>query len=529
MYHATWKTPVMITATIWLTFAFFLGLLVRLGGLPPLVGYLIAGFILATQGHESNPVLEQVAHAGVLVLMFSVGLKLKFKNLFHLEVLGVSLLHMLFISLLFSAALLALFPLAMNSGVLLAIALSFSSTVVAAKLLESKRELRAFHGRVAIGILIVQDLAAVAILSLMGGHSPSPWAFLLLAYFVLRPVIHRLLDLSGHDELLVLYGLLLALVLGGMGFEYFGLSSELGALMLGIILSEHKRATELSNALWGLKEVLLVGFFLQIGLSGHPSADDLLMAAALTLLLPLKGILFFFLLLLFRLRARSAFLAGLSLASFSEFGLIIANSGVQTGLLSQQWMVILAVAVAFSFAISAPLNRFANQLFKRWEPALARFESRRRHPDDMPIQFDNADMLIIGMGRVGTRAYDYLQARGQRLTAMDSDPVKVERHKQEGRRVIYADADDPGLWEKLQLQGINAVLLSMPDLGSKKFALRQLRESGYRGMISTTAVFHEELQELLDCGADNVYNYFDEVGVGFAEHVLDDLGKTSGS
>jgi predicted Kef-type K+ transport protein len=519
----------MITATIWLSFAFFLGLLVRLGGLPPLVGYLIAGFILSAQGHESNPILEQVAHAGVLILLFSVGLKLKFRSLFHLEVMGASLLHMLLIAVLFTGLLLALSPLGMSSGALLAIALSFSSTVVAAKLLEAKRELRAFHGRVTIGILIVQDLAAVAILSLMGGHTPSPWAFVLVAYFILRPVIHRLLDLSGHDELLVLYGLLLALVLGGMGFEYFGLSSELGALVLGILLSEHKRANELSNALWGLKEVLLVGFFLQIGLSGHPGTEDLLMATALTLLLPLKGVLFFFLLLMFRLRARSAFLAGLSLASFSEFGLILANSGVQAGILSQHWMVTLALAVAFSFAIHAPLNRFANQLFKRWETMLSCCETNKRHPDDMPIHFDNAEMLIIGMGRVGTRAYDYLRERGLRITAMDSDPVKVERHKQEGRRVIYADADDPGLWEKLQLHDIKTVLLSMPDMGSKKFALRQLRESGYRGMISTTAVFSEELQELLDCGADNVYNYFDEVGVGFAEHVLNDLGQPSES
>lgn len=515
----------MITATIWLTFAFFLGLLVRLGGLPPLVGYLIAGFILGTQGYESNPVLEQVAHAGVLVLLFSVGLKLKLKSLVRTEVFGGSLLHMLLFTALLCLLLPLFFQFGTQNGILLAFALSFSSTVVAAKILEAKRELRAFHGRVAIGILIMQDLAAVAILSLLGGHTPSPWGVLLITLFIFRPVIHRLLDLSGHDELLILYGLLLALVLGGMGFEYFGLSSELGALLLGIVLSEHKRANELSNALWGLKEMLLVGFFLQIGLSGHPSLEMLGIATALTLLLPIKGALFFFIFLMFRLRARSAFLAGLSLASFSEFGLILANMGVQTGRLSEEWMVILALAVALSFAIAAPLNRYAHQLFKRWEPVLVRFQSRKRHPDDMPIRIDGADMVIIGMGRVGTRTYDYLSERGHKLTGMDSDPIKVERHKEAGRKVIYADADDPGLWDKLELKDIGAVLLSMPDLEGKKFALRQLRESGYSGVISTTAVFEEEVAELLGCGADNVYNYFDEVGVGFAEHVLEDIGK----
>lgn len=510
----------MATATIWLTFAFFLGLLVRMAGLPPLVGYLIAGFILSTQGYNSNPILEQIAHTGVLILLFSVGLKLKFKSLFHLEILGGSIIHMLIIGGSLSFLVLQLLPTSTEGGLLFAIALTFSSTVITAKILESKRELRAFHGRVAIGILIMQDLAAVVILSLLGSHTPSPWAFFLFALFILRPIIHRLLDLSGHDELLILYGLLLALVLGGMGFESFGLSSELGALILGAILADHKRATELSNALWSLKEVFLVGFFLQIGLTGHPDLNSLMIAAALTLLLPIKGILFFFILLLFRLRARTAFLTGLSLATYSEFGLIIANMGVSNGWLSHQWLVTLAVAVAFSFAIAAPMNRYAHQLFTYWEPMLSRFQTRKRHPDDMPISIDHADMVIIGMGRVGTRAYDHLAENGYKISGLDSDPEKVSKHKQEGRSVVYADADDPGLWEKLFLGDIDTILLSMPALESKLFALRQLRHSGFQGNISTTAVFPEELAMLTEAGANHVYNYFDEVGVSFAEHIL---------
>ncbi|MBD3669761.1 MAG: cation:proton antiporter [Gammaproteobacteria bacterium] len=512
-----------MTATIWLTFAFFIGLLVRQAGLPPLVGYLIAGFILSYQGHTGNEVLYQVAHAGVLVLLFSVGLKLKIKSLFNMEVLGGSILHMLLITLLLALVTFQVFDLNLQSGAILAIALAFSSTVVAAKILEERRELRAFHGRVAIGILIMQDLAAVAVLSMLGGHSPSPWAFILIAFFILRPLIHKLLDLSGHDELLILYGLLLALAVGGKSFEYFGLSSELGALLLGVILADHKRATELSNAIWGLKEVLLVGFFLQIGLTGHPDLETLAIAAGLTLLLPIKGILFFFILLMFRLRARTAFLTGLSLATFSEFGLIIANMAVENDLLPNEWLVTLAVTVAFSFAISAPLNRYSHYFFKWLEPWLLKFESKKRHPDDMPISIDNADMVIIGMGRVGTRAYDYLHERGYKISAMDSDPVKAEKHKQEGRNVIYADADDPGLWEKLKLDGIDTVLMSIPDLYSKRFAIRQLRSSGYKGMISTTAVFEEEVEVLKGCGADHVYNYFNEVGVSFAEHLLSDI------
>ena len=167
----------MFTAAIWLSFAFGLGLLVRLVGLPPLVGYLAAGFILSANGYESNELLAEVAHAGVLLLLFSVGLKLRLKSLLRAEVLAGSLLHML-ISVGFFALVLSQFGgLDIEAVLLVSLALSFSSTVVAAKVLESKRELRAFHGRVAIGILIVQDLVAVALLSVVGGEAPSPWAF----------------------------------------------------------------------------------------------------------------------------------------------------------------------------------------------------------------------------------------------------------------------------------------------------------------------------------------------------------------
>jgi predicted Kef-type K+ transport protein len=510
----------MLTVSLWLGMAYALGLFMRLLGLPPLVGYLAAGFLLSAQGYESNPILQQVSHTGVLLLLFGVGLKLRLKSLFRLEVLAGSLLHMVIAAGLLLLLLMQISGLSKESAILMAIALSFSSTVVAAKVLESKRELRTFHGRVAIGILIVQDLVAVAILSVTNGSVPSLWAFGLLAIVLLRPVFYRLLDLSGHGELIVLYGLLLALVIGGASFEYVGLSSELGALLLGVMLSGHKRAVELANALWGLKEVLLVGFFLQIGLTGHPTLLTLQNAVWLIGFLPFKGVLFFFILLLFRLRARTAFLAGLSLATYSEFGLIIANMGMRHGWLSDDWMVLLAVTVALSFVIAAPLNRHAHDLYARLEKWLQRFESERRHPDDEPINLGHSHIVIMGMGRVGTGAYDQLVLHHHRVIGLDSDMGKVERHLKQGRRVLYADAEDPGLWSHLNLDGVHAVLLTMPEPEAKLLAIKQLRQLNFMGTITATALFSEELELFKKAGADDVYNYYEGVGAGFAERTL---------
>ncbi len=510
----------MATAAIWLSFAFILGLFMRQVGLPPLVGYLAAGFLLSFFGYESNEILEEISHAGVLLLLFSVGLKLRLSTLIRREILASSILHMLITIGLVYTILMIAFSLERQVALIIAIALSFSSTVVAAKVLEGKRELRAFHGRVAIGILIMQDLVAVAVLSIGNGVAPSPWAFVLFGLLFIRPILLRLLNITGHGELIVLYGLLLALVIGGASFEYFGLSSELGALLLGVMIASHKRAVELSDSLWSLKEVLLVGFFLQIGLLGHPDINMLQQAFIINFLVPLKALLFFFILLLFRLRARSSFLAGLSLATYSEFGLIVASMGVQQGWLTQEWLVLLAVSVALSFAVAAPLNRYAHEIYEWLEKFLLRFESRKRHPDDEPINIGNSHVMVMGMGRIGTGAYEYLSQKMERVIGLDSDPIKVELHRKEGRRVLYADAEDPGFWSNLNIEGVHTVLLAMPELSAKIIAARQLRKLGFRGAISTTIVFDDEMEQLKAAGADYIFNYYDGIGASFAQNAL---------
>lgn len=510
----------MITAVTWLSFAFTLGLFMRLIGLPPLVGYLAAGFILSILGYETNNILDHVSHAGVLLLLFSVGLKLRPRSIITKEVLAGSLLHMLITVGFVYLILISIFNTSREIALIAGLALSFSSTVVAAKVLESKRELRAFHGRLAIGILIMQDLIAVVILSIGNGAAPSPWAFILIGLFFIRPLLYRLLDVSGHDELVILYGLLLAIAIGGYGFEYFGLSSELGALVLGVMLANHKQAVHLSNSIWGLKEVLLVGFFLQIGLSGLPTLEMFQQAILINLLIPLKALLFFFIMLLFRLRARTSFLASLSLATFSEFGLIVVSTGARNGWFNQELLVLLALAVAISFTVAAPLNRYSHEIYTWLEQWLNKFESSKCHPDDEPINIGHSHVMVMGMGRVGIGAYDLLAQKHERVIGLDSDPVKVEQHRKQGRRVLYADAEDPSLWANLNLGGVHTVMLAMPEISAKVLATKQLRKIGFNGTITSTVVFEEEVKQLQDAGADFIYNYYNGIGSSFASNSM---------
>lgn len=503
---------------VWIGFAFSLGLLVRIVGLPPLVGYLLAGFVISATASDINlppegpGIIHHVAHLGVLLLLFTVGLKLNVRSLGKPEVLGGSTLHFALSIILTLPAILLVFDTSWYQALMLSVALAFSSTVLAAKVLEGKREIRAFHGRVAIGILIMQDLLALLVMSLANGTTPSPYALLVFGLPLLRPMLYKLLDASGHEDLLILFGLMLALVVGGQGFELVGLSSELGALVFGAMLAKHPRAGELSKSLWSIKEFFLVGFFLQIGIDGLPDANAWLFAAVMSLLLPVKALLFFMLLILFKLRARSAFLTSISLTNYSEFGLIVAS------VVLPEWMIPLALTVALSFVVSAPLNRLAHPLYDRLCNRLLKFERNIRHPDEQPVSLGNAEVLIMGMGRTGTSAYNYLK-NTRNIIAMDSDPAKVREHQKKGINIFYADAEDQVFWQGLNFGSVEAVILSMNDVEAKMIAAQKLRQAGFNGFIVSHSMHDDEAKEIIAAGADQTYLTMSEAGVGIAEHV----------
>jgi len=507
---------------VWIVGALLLGLAVSRIGLPPLVGFLASGFVFAAVGMDSTPALDELAHAGVLLLLFAVGLKLRIKTLLRYEVWGTATSHLLLTGLLGVAA--AAIGGWLSPGLALALAISFgfSSTVLAAKVLDGNRELRAVHGRVAIGILIVQDVVAVVMLAFVNAETPSPYAALLLLLPFARPVIAWLLGRCGHGELLVLFGAALAIG-GGQAFESLGLSAELGALLLGTMLADHRRSQELTNVLWGLKELFLVGFFLNIGFSGPPTWGAMTDALLLVALLPVKGLIFFLLLIGLGLRARTSFLTAVSLMTYSEFALIVVDVAVGNGLIGSQWVVITALAVALSFIAAAPINAFAHELFRIASPWLERLEREKRHPDDEPISLGRAEILIVGMGRVGSGAYDYLRQQNENIVGIDSDPAKIESGVREGRRVAYADAEDPSFWHRLNLDRLRAIMLAVPDLQAKVSAARALRRRGYRGLVSATHMFPEEREPILEAGCDVTYNYYTEAGVGFARHTYETL------
>lgn len=513
--------------------AFVFGFLVTRVGLPPLIGYLLAGFLLSSQGIEGGDRIEELADVGILLLLFSIGLKLKIRNLLRVEIWGSASLHMTMvvagftlILVLFTALSLPGFTaLSFNQALLLAFGLSFSSTVFAVKTFEERGDDKAVHSVVAIGILIIQDIAAVIFLTISLGSYPSPWALALIpALFLLRPTLSWLLSHSGHRELLLLFGLFVAIGVGAGGFELVGLKPDLGALILGIMLAQNAKAQEVADSILSIKDLLLVGFFLNIGLTGTP--DLLCVAVALLLvgLMSIKTVLFYLILTRLKLRARTAQLASMALSNYSEFGLLVCTVAYKNGWLEARWLTTMAVAVALSFLVSSSLNRKALSLYNRYSGILKRFETKERLPQDQPIDTGDANVLIFGMGRIGTRVYDVLKENGSlEIVGIDLDSDTVAGHCQEGRRVIKDDATDFDLWEKICTRKVELAMLTMTSHQANMFALQQLQEAGFTGQITAVARFADEQQALREAGASLVYDFYDKAGQGYADDIIKNL------
>ncbi|MBK5931370.1 cation:proton antiporter family protein [Halochromatium salexigens] len=514
---------------VWIALAFALGLVARRIGLPPLVGYLVGGFALHAFGARENALIEELAHIGITLLLFTIGLKLKLRSLVKPHVWGTALLHMIALLALLVPALLALGGLGvpllvgvdLESAALLAFALSFSSTVFAVKVLEEKGEMGSLYGTVAIGILIIQDLWAVVFLAFSAGKIPTLWAFGLLLLLPARRLLHWLLSHAGHDELLLLLGLSLALGTSQL-FELVQMKGDLGAILIGVIIANHPKARELAKSLLDIKDLFLVGFFLSIGLQGVPSPGMMLFALGLLLVLPYKWFLFQQLMLWFGLRGRTAFLGGLSLANYSEFGLIVAAVGVENGWLDPQWLAVVALALAFSFIAASPAVSRSHAWYEAMSGWLRRRERARRLPEEAEIDPGDANAMVVGMGRIGRGAYDELaHERGLRPVGVDANPDTIAHHQRHGRYVVHGSATDADFWHRLHLADghMRLVLLAMPRVSENLFAAEHLLKEGFTGTLGAIAKYADDEQALRAAGVHLVFNLYAEAGAGFAQHI----------
>jgi Kef-type K+ transport system membrane component KefB/Trk K+ transport system NAD-binding subunit len=487
------------------------------------VGILVgpAGVGLITQHEE----IELLASIGIALLLFVVGLKLDVHTIRTLGpvALATGIGQIVFTSVIGFGIAVALGMEALTA-LYVAVALTFSSTIIIVKLLSDKREIDALHGRIAVGFLIVQDLAVILAMigiTAIGAERPGDQGLVvhagviaakglgflatvaILAVWVLPRVTAHL---ARTPELLVLAGIAWAVVLAAVG-DVLGLSKEVGAFMAGASLAATPYRETIGSRLVSVRDFLLLFFFLDLGarldlsLLGATLGDALVLSAFVLVGNPLIVMV---IMGAMGYRKRTGFLAGLTVAQISEFSLILGALGVTVGHLGPDAMGLITTVGLVTIALSTYMIIHSARLYEWLAPWLDVFERRtpfREAAEDAGAP-RAADVLVFGLGRYGGGIVRHLLARNRRVMGVDFDPEALAHWRREGVPVLYGDASDPELFEHLPVTDVNWVVSTAPDVTTSRALLHHLRDRGYNGRVAVACRNADDAELLQRDGVD---------------------------
>jgi Kef-type K+ transport system membrane component KefB len=472
--------------------------------------------------------IELLAKLGIAVLLFLVGLKL---DLHLIRTTGPVALATGLGQVLFTSAFGYLIALGLGmeplTALYVAVALTFSSTIIIVKLLSDKRELEQLHGRIAVGFLIVQDIVVVLVmiglsaLGRGGGQGPVveiglvalKGAGLMLAIaLVMRFIFPTLLPLVARtQELLVLFAIAWAVVLAAFS-DLLGFSTEVGAFLAGVALASTPYREAVGARLVSLRDFLLLFFFLELGArlefvdAGRQLIDAAILSAFVLIGNPLIVLA---IMVAMRYTARTSFLAGLTVAQISEFSLILAALGFSLGHIETATVSLITVVGLLTIGISTYLILYSHPIYRRLAPWLTRFERPRTIPEPAG-EDDEVDVILYGLGRYGGSLARRFLAAGHRLLAVDFDPRAVMLWNRDGCVAVFGDAEDLELLASLPLDRAPWVMSTVASVETSLALMAGLREQGYRGRVAVTAHTAADARRLERAGADAVLRPFSD-------------------
>ncbi|MFQ5508391.1 MAG: cation:proton antiporter [Leptospirillia bacterium] len=499
---------------------------------PLIVAYIFTGVVVGPVGFgwvtEKDP-LDLLAKMGIAILLFVVGLKLDPRLIRTLGrvVLAVTVVQVVLVATL-GLGLSLLLGMDIVTALYVGLGVSFSSTVVIVKLLSDNRQINALHGRIALGMLIVQDLVVVvcmALLTAFDGEGSSftdilmlplkGLAFLAAVGLVMRYVMPSLLPRFAHSrELLLLSATAWALFLSASGHG-LGFSHEVGAFVAGVSLAATPFHDAIGARLTALRDFLLLFFFVDLGAHVNLGYMDEILLPTLVLsafALLLKPILTGALLLGAGYNSRTATLTGLTLGQISEFSLILAAMGMAVGHLDAQAVSMMTLTALITITASSYLIRFLYPVYDYARPFLKRFEragSTRETASDLD-SVTRPELMLLGLGRFGKRMALGFQRRGLPVLGVDFDPDILDSCRRLGVPVHFGDVSDPDLLGTLPLDGTLWVVSCIPDTAINRNLVQTLKGHGYRGYIAAFAQHPDDEAVLTAAGVHLVLQPFND-------------------
>jgi Kef-type K+ transport system membrane component KefB len=471
-----------------------------------LIGILAGPSVLGFVSVQSQ--IDLLAQVGVTVLLFLVGLKLDFQQVRSVGPVALATgLGQLGFTIGFGFLLTIFLGRPWLEGLYIAIALTFSSTIIIVKLLSDKRELESLHGRIAVGFLIVQDLAVVIAMMFMSTLKAqdinddlaslllSVLLRLALAAALLFVLIRWVLDwltriMARSQELLLIFAIAWGTGLAAVG-EGAGFSMEAGAFLAGFSLASSHYRDAISARLTGIRDFLLLFFFIDLGsrLDLSTMGEDLLPAFILsTFVLVGNPLIVMAIMGAMGYRKRTGFLAGLTVAQISEFSIIFIAMGIGIGHISNNTLGLVTMVGLLTIALSVYMILYAGPLFEKLSPWLSFFERKQPYREmNAERILDDADsppdVIVIGLGRYGGQLAAQLKTAGLDVLGLDLDPEAAQDSRRLGIPVKFGDAIDAELIATLPLHSQGWIVSTLPDFDSNRTLLRLLRESQYGGEL----------------------------------------------
>ncbi len=503
---------------------------------PVLIAYILVGILVGPAVLGLVTAQDQVdllAQIGVTVLLFVVGLKLDLHHIRHIGPVALATgLGQLGFTIVFGFVLILLMGKGVMEAIYVAVALTFSSTIIIVKLLSDKRELDSLHGRIAVGFLIVQDVAVVLAMMAMsalrgagdaGGLEVAGSLLLrlgaaaLLMYVLMRHVLPRLVEaMARSQELLLLFAIAWGTGLAALG-EWAGFSKEAGAFMAGFSLASTGYREAMNARLAGIRDFLLLFFFIELGtkLDFSTLGGELWPALILSVFVLVGNPLIVMAIMGYMgYRKRTGFLAGLTVAQISEFSIVFVAMGITLGHVGVEALGLTTLVGLVTIMLSTYMILYSHVLYERLAPWLGIFE-RKRPFREMAVERQargagQPDVIVFGLGRYGARLMQQLQAAGVAVLGVDFDPEAVRSLRQRKLQVRFGDGEDQGFLESLPLENAAWVVTTFPQWESNRAFLHSLRGAGFRGRIA--GVVRDELhgRELDAAGVERVLNPFND-------------------
>ncbi len=538
------NTELVLNLAIAVLSAFVGGTIAQRLGLPVLLGYIAGGLLIGqfTPGPTANlHAVQLMAEIGVALLMFVLGAEFSIGELRRLgKVAGIGgPLQILFIMLL-GIPLAPLAGLSPVQGIYLGALLALSSTVVAMKLLMGRGELQSLHGRAALGILLVQDIAIVPMVIVLpslaaGGENLASdlavagvkaAAVLMGAYLVGARAVPWALGHASvpHSRELFILGVV-GLALGtALVTSAAGLSLAFGAFLAGLVIGESEYRTQVVAEVVPLRDLFSSLFFVSLGMLIDPAAlwsQAGLVALLVAIVVIGKVAIVTLLVALLGLPGRVAFLAGLSLAQQGEFSFLLAGIGVDLGAIPQTVFTLALGTVVLSILISPFLLRAGPFLLKQLEraPLLSRWfqEPLEAFLGDKEL---HRHAVICGFGRVGSELADALEKRGMQYLVIDYNPDIVRERREQSVPVVYGDAGNPVVLDHAELNRAVVLAVLIPDARAAELATRYVHAKHPRLDIVARAADASQVKRLQDAGATEVVQPEFEAGVEVIRHAM---------